>query len=403
MSFISKIGLILAIALFAPVAEAEIISYKEAGQIAISKNPEIKAYKAVWESAKTKIPQVLSLDDPKIGLEYEQIPSGSRNPEDGMKMLTFEQMIPFPSKVYVEWQIANKEAEAAYAQYKKRSNEIISQVKSAYPDIFYLDKSIIINSEIRKMIVNLKKSAEARYSVGHATQADPIMAAAEYLLISNEIVNLQKEKEAAIEKINYLLVYSGTFETEAEISLPSVEGISKYEIRALNNRPEIIEMRAMLEVGDLEHLKSKMGYLPDTDLGIKKRVAGGWDAMVTFSVPLYFWKQGSQVAGDGFGREAAELSFQNMKNMTVFDVREAQIMAENAWRTMDLYKNSILPLSEQSLKVGMAAYQSGKIDFLTIFQIQKSYKEAKLKYYESAANYGKALAELEKIIGSDII
>ena len=135
----ATILLAIAVVLLSVCAEAKTLTLKEAVQTAIKANPEIKAYKATWESAKAKIPQAVSFPDPQIGLEYDQIPSGSRNPEDGMKMYTAEQMIPFPSKIYTDWQIANSLADEASALYRSKALEIISDVKSAYYDLFFLD------------------------------------------------------------------------------------------------------------------------------------------------------------------------------------------------------------------------------------------------------------------------
>lgn len=99
---------------------AGVLSLNEAVHTARERNLEIAAAKADWEAAKAKIPQTLSLDDPRIGLEYEQIPSGSRNPEDGMKMYTFEQMIMFPGKIYADYLMAGRAAEKAGARYQTK-------------------------------------------------------------------------------------------------------------------------------------------------------------------------------------------------------------------------------------------------------------------------------------------
>src|SRR3989338_10227662 len=125
------VSCLIVILYFAP-AWAEQLSLKEAVETARKNNPDLAAARAKWEAAKVKVPQVLSLADPKLGLEYEQIPSGSRNPEDGMKMYTFEQMIMFPGKIYADYLMAAKEEEMYNARYKNKILEIGSAVKSAY-------------------------------------------------------------------------------------------------------------------------------------------------------------------------------------------------------------------------------------------------------------------------------
>ncbi|MFA4906256.1 MAG: TolC family protein [Candidatus Margulisiibacteriota bacterium] len=380
------------------------VSLNEVVKTALEHNPEIAAAKADWEAAKAKIPQTLSLDDPRIGLEYEQIPSGSRNPEEGMKMYTFEQMIMFPGKIYAEWAMANQEAEMAQARYLKKARKILAEVKAAYFDLFFIDRSLKINAENRELLNRLKKSAEAKYSAGQVTQADPLMAAVEAEMIANELLNAGNERKAAEAKLKALLNRPAETALAADELLAwlKVLDAAAYEKTALEERPEILEMKAELNAIDAAHLKSKMEYFPDTMLGVKKRVDDGWDAMISISIPLYFWKQSYGVSAAGLKREMAESALNNMRNMTIAEVRETQAMAENAERTVKLYADRLLPLSAQAVKISQAAYQTGKVDFITFLGAQRNYRDAQLKYAENQVKLGKALAELEKIIGGEI-
>ncbi len=403
----SKFPFLLLILVFLPAqfVQAKPLTVSEAIDIALRHNPEIISAKAGWESAKARVTQTLSLADPKLGLEYEQIPSGSRNPEDGMKMFTFEQMIMFPGKTAAEYLMAGREAEAHSARYRAKVLEVSAQVKSSYYDLFLVDRSLAVAREISELVSKIKKSAEAKYVVGDAVQADVLQANIEYLVASNESVTLEEERKVKEAKLKALMDQNdeAPIETEAALNFPAtLEPVSELEKRSLAARPALLDMKAELEAKDYAHLKSKMEFFPDTALGIKKRVTDGWDAMISFSVPLYFWKQSSGMAAAGLDREAAEASYNNMKNMTIWEVKEAWVTADSAGRTARLYERSVLPQSLQSLKVALAAYQSGKVDFQALLQTERMYKEARLKYFESRVNYGKALAELGKITGGEL-
>ncbi|MFA4967756.1 MAG: TolC family protein [Candidatus Margulisiibacteriota bacterium] len=387
-------------------AYAEKLSLSGAVKIAIEKNPDLLAAKNQKDAASAKIPQVLALDNPRIGLEYEQIPSGSRNPEDGMKMYTAEQMIMFPGKIYAEWQMAKAESSMLEANYQAKVLEISAQVKSSYYELFYADRAIEAMAEIKDLLAGIKKFAEAKYVVGDTMQADVLLANIEYLMRDNELKTMKQEKEIKEIKLKALLNRNDavTIETEAVLNLPgTIAPETALEQSALNNRPELLAMKAELEAKDAAHLNSKMEYFPDTMLGVKKRVMDGWDAMISFSVPLYFWKQSYGMSSAGLEREAAEAAYKNMKNMTGWMVKESWVMADSARRTARLYEEKIVPQSSQALKVALTAYKSGKVDFQTLLNIERAYREAKLKIYESQVNYGKALSELERISGKELM
>ncbi len=397
---------ILLIVFSASAACAEKLSLSDAVKIAIEKNPDLLAAKNQKEAAAAKVPQVLALDDPRIGLEYEQIPSGSRNLEDGMKMYTAGQMIMFPGKIYAEWQMARAESALQDANFKAKVLEISSQVKASYYDLFYADRALEAVAEIKSLLARIKKSAEAKYVVGEVVQADVLMASIEYLMMDNELTTMKQERRVKEAKLQARLNRNdgAAIEVETVLILPgTVEPEAVLEKRAIENRPELLAMKAELEMKDTAHLRSKMEYFPDTMLGVKKRVGDGWDSMLSFSVPLYFWKQSYGISSAGLEREVAEAAYNNMKNMTVWMLKESWVMADSARRMAKLYEEKIVPQSSQALKVALTAYKSGKVDFQTLLNIERAYKEAKLKLYESQVNYGKALSELERILGKELM
>ncbi|MBI5078804.1 TolC family protein, partial [Candidatus Saganbacteria bacterium] len=363
---------------------------------ALRQNHEIQSAKSEWEAAGAKVSRSLRLSDPKIGLEYEQIP----------KMFTAEQMVMFPGKIYAEYLMAAKEAEIYAARYRAKSLEITSRAKSAYYDLYLADRSIAIMDEVVGLLNKIKKSARAKYAVGSVMQMDVLQANIEYQLVNNELLTLRQEREVKAAKLTALLNRSdrSSIEVDPDFSLPAaLESAEALEKIALRDRPELLAMKAEIEMKDASHLRSKMEFFPDTMLGVRKRVGDGWDAMFSFSAPLYFWKQSYGVSSAGLEREAAESAYNNMKNMTLWEVKEAYVTADAARRTYLLYRDKILPQSEQALKAALKAYQTGKTDFPALLLVERMYKEAGLKLYENQAGYGKAWAELERIIGKEVM
>jgi outer membrane protein TolC len=79
-------------------------------------------------------------------------------------------------------------------------------------------------------------------------------------------------------------------------------------------------------------------YLPDLMLQYRRRdMADGMDshdAMVGFTLPLWFWKQGAMVREARAERDMAQAEYQNMKNMTTVDVKSLLVKVQtlNVWR-----------------------------------------------------------------------
>lgn len=383
---------------------AEPLSLKQAVTTAFKNNPELAAARAQWEAAKAKVNQAVSLADPKLGLEYDQIPSGSRKPEDGLKMYTAEQMIDFPGKTYAEWQMAARTADLFRARFIAKQLEISSQTKAAYYDLYLADRSIETTEDVRLILSRAKRTAESKYITGKVSQADVLEADIELRLVENDLTNLRQERAVEAARLESLIVSTvAPIETEKDIaSNITVGSLEVWERVALANRPALQAMKAELEMSDSAQLRSKMDFFPDLDLGARKRLGDGWDAMLSFSVPLYFWKQGYGLSAAGFEREAAESNLRNMQNMTHWEIREAYVMAASAKRTIALYETTILPQSQQAHTISLAAYQTGKLDFSSLLQIIKMHQAANLKYYGSRVDLGKALARLEELTGGEL-
>lgn len=77
-------------------------------------NPEIKAARQRWEAAKAVVPQVQTLPDPRLQFGYQRMPM--TEPLQGA-MYGFGQEIPFPGKLSLKGDIAQRDAERLEQEY----------------------------------------------------------------------------------------------------------------------------------------------------------------------------------------------------------------------------------------------------------------------------------------------
>ena len=102
-------------------------------------NPEILALKNRYVASRAKVPQAFSLSDPWVGIEYEEVPKGKTDLTDAaLRMYSFEQMVPFPTKLFTRANAASNAAKSALEEYKEKENEIIQKVTSTYSELFLL-------------------------------------------------------------------------------------------------------------------------------------------------------------------------------------------------------------------------------------------------------------------------
>ena len=90
------------------------------------------------------------------------------------------------------------------------------------------------------------------------------------------------------------------------------------------------------------------------------------------------------------------------KNMTLFEVQDALVKVQTNQNLVLLYKNTVIPQAEQTLQSTVAAYQTGKTEFLMLIDAYRMLLMAKLDYYMSVMSHMASQAQLEQAVGMDI-
>ena len=77
-------------------------------------------------------------------------------------------------------------------------------------------------------------------------------------------------------------------------------------------------------------------------------------------------------------------------------------MASTAERLLRLYDEGIIRQASFSLESAVANYEVGKVDFLTLMTSWRRVLDYEVTYYEQFADYQKALAQLEPLVGIEL-
>jgi len=374
---------------------------------ALERNPEILAAQKSWEAHKAKIASVSTWPDPQLELMYEQIPQSGGSINDAqMKMYGISQMIPFPGKLTVKRGIVEAAARISEEKYRAKSQEIIAKVKSAYYTLFLIDKSIQINQENQDLLTSFARIAEAKYVVGKATQHDVLKAKIELSLLSNELITLEQRRQTAQARLNMLLNRKNDVAILVinYVEVPKlIYTQAELEKIALINRPELKAGKFSLERRETVHFLAKLQYLPDFKIKLLQREMrttglNGWNFSLMADLPIWFWRKTSVVDSSGKEREQAKAKYENLSNKVRFEVQDAYVMVDSAKRLSILFKDKIIPQAKQALRSATIAYESDKVDFLTLINSQKTLEQSRLKYFQAFAELGKSLAELERVI-----
>ena len=130
-----------------------------------------------------------------------------------------------------------------------------------------------------------------------------------------------------------------------------------------------------------------------------------YGAMINITIPFSPWTIGRrdhEVEESLAEMRAAKANRDVMRNMTVREVAESQAKVQAARRSITLYSEGLLTQAELSFRSAMAAYQTGRVEFVTLLEAQRALREARMGYYKVTVSFLQNLADLERVVGKDL-
>ena len=177
-------------------------------QEALRKNPGVQSSLRQVEGLRHRVPQAKTLPDPTVAVGWagniapfsiqQGDPSSSR-------VLSASQTIPYPGKLKLKGEIADREAEAAWWDYEAARRRLVADVKSAYYDYFAASKAFEITQKNKDLLQKLSSIAEARYRVGKGVQQDVLRSQVEISLLQQRLTVFEQQQKTALARLNTLL------------------------------------------------------------------------------------------------------------------------------------------------------------------------------------------------------
>ncbi len=395
-------------------AAEEILSLADLIDEAVAQNPEIVSFKMQAEALKAAVPQAGALDDPMITIGVDNLPVNDPSFDEFLptsKVLGLSQKVPFPGKLALKEEVADRRAATAKAVYQDKITEIIRRVKVAYYDLFFINKSMQINERNLDLLKGLAGIAATKYSVGRGLQQDVLKAQVELSKILDELIVLRQKKETAKARINTLLNRL----PQSPLPDPGEPAMTKFDLSlenlqemALQSSFPLQAMQQVIESNEAALAFAKKQYYPDFNFALKykQREEGrnfkgdDWvSASVTVNIPLYYKKKqdfGVVEAESNLAR--AHSRYVEVKNKILFELKDAYEEIKKGKELIRLYEKGFLPQARQSLDSAISGYQVDKVDFLTLVDNQLTLLRFDLAYYRTFTDYEKKLAELEAVV-----
>ena len=380
-------------------------------------NPEYASMRHEADAAGERVTPAGALPDPRFRIELMDITrmgeqSPTLNPSRvGSTKYTISQEIPWYGKRDLKREIAEIEADGAQGKARGAWAEIAARLKSAHAQLYLIGRNEAISREILDLMVQLEKTAQARYAGGLAMQQDVIRAQIEQTAMKNELIMFDNEARMLTGRINTLLARPASAPLAMPEALKPIPAPAKLDFVALEERVRSRNPRLFADDAGIRSAEKKrdLAYkerYPDFMIGVSPvqfdSSVKEWELMVEFNIPL---QQSSRRAME---RESESMlaAARSRKDATANDLlgelAENLAAIEAARRQEQLVATTLLPQAQMTFSSALASYENGQADFAMLLEAQQQIRKARLSQIKAQAEAQVRVAEIERLLGEDL-
>ncbi|OAH97365.1 TolC family protein [Methylomonas methanica] len=402
-------------------AEQPLLTLEAATQKVAQDNPDL-AQMLARAKAMAAIPsQEGSLPDPQISFNAMSLPTNSfsTRPED-MTQIGFglSQAIPFPGKLALREQAAMYEAEAATLNADEVRLRLLSDVKTLWWQVFYLDRTLEIVNNNHSLLQQFVDIARSKYEVGEGLQQDVLLAQLELSKLLDQKINLAGTRRGTVAKLNALLDQpaNNSVQLPATISiqLPEIRQEDSLYQQAESSRPLLESERRGINAAQSKLELAEKDVLPDFNVeaayGARDNMPDGTrrsDLLslgVSMNVPIFAGsKQNKMIDQRNSELMQQRYALQDRWNAVRSEITQSHSDYQRAKQQFVLFDTGIIPQARQTVASMLAGYQVNKVDFLNLVRSQITLFEYETQYWKAFTEAQQALAQLCANVGEDDI
>ncbi|GBC60334.1 TolC family protein [Desulfonema ishimotonii] len=386
--------------------------------LAYKANPSVQAARQSWRATVEKYRVTTGYPDPQLMVTYFPDPVETRlGPQDWNASLS--QMIPFPGKLSKAGEIVAAEARMARLALDKTVRDVMVALSESYHELLYIRQARRIAAQNADLLEQLRKISETAYARDRATFTDVVKSQSQTGQLRYDMLLLKELEQTEKTRINGLLNRPPDALLGRLADVPAEPVFYKLEeiYRMAEAHQEEIRM-ADIQVEKAESQIELSGYqnLPDFKVGIfyagigEPEVAvpppdAGDDAIgIQFglSIPLWFGKNSGRREQARAQAEKAKAMKTARVNMTRTQIHTLWFRLQNAKRLITLYRDDLLPQALRAVQTAETWFREGQGSFSDFVETRAAAYNFQLSLARSSADYGKTLANLERLAGQPL-
>jgi len=377
-------------------------------------NPGLKAKFSSYHASLEKVPQVGSLPNMNVTFGYFISPIETRVGPQQAK-LSVTQLFPWFGTLSRTEDVYVQSAKADYEVFEDAKTKLFFNIKSAYYNIYFVQKGISITKENIAILNTFQQLALIKVETGKTSVVDKLRVDMEINELENKLLYLIDSKWALEVEFHKLINDSLTTEiitpdTLWDDNLLLSKSSLLDSITANNHLVKQIEHKILS--WESQEIASKKVGGPQIIVGLDYAFIGksdnpnlgsesGKDAimpMIGISIPLYRKKYTSMVREASLNIEASKYQKEDKQNELTILFERVYRDYSDANRRINLYVRQ-LALANKSLSILITSYSNDGQNFEEVLRMERKVLDYSLQLDKARSDKNAATAFIEYLTG----
>lgn len=370
-------------------------------------NPDLEALRYEVKSKDGEIYQQSRLANPEFEFELENFAGTGELSGFGRSeySVLLSQEIPTGKKRSLSIGIAKVSKTITELILKKKGADLLLEAKKMFYELYFLQEKIALKRRQVSQIENFRQQILKRVKAG---KTSPL----ELSRIKIYLLRKKTDLRSTISEFNSTGVYLASLWGEESFFYKSVfAGYSGWEKFIISNEmniiselnPDLVLLKKVIRQHEVELRLEKAIRIPDISIsgGIKRHSESGLTAFTAgLSIPVPVFdnnKGGVSTAGYLVDKAVTELRSEELRIQSELTAKFRALITE--LENTRIYKDEIIPESENTLKIISEAYAMGRSDYLEVIDVYDSVYEINEEYIQSIRDRRIEMAEIERLNG----
>lgn len=385
------------------------LNLNQALSLALKQNPELLSYFDEISARNGAVAQAELLPNPSLGISASNLGNSILKDFDGpVTTIRLSQFVQLGGKRAKAISVAQLDRDLAVWDLESKRMDLLTDVVHIFVELLAVQEKQLIADNLIRVSKLATESIEARVKAGKVSPVEQTRAQVNLALVKIEQQRVARKLSTTRKR---LAATWGSTEPGFDFAvgeLDTVNPIPSFEslLVRLRQNPdlarwasEISYRQSSIELAEsqaIPDLTLSLGLQHFVDLNDNALVAG-----ISLPLPVFNRNQGA-IAKANHRLNKAVHTRRNIEVTVTTALNTAYQRLASALTEVSGYKTSVLPGAEDAFKAVQKGYRLGKFDLLDVLDTQRTLFNAKDQYLSAITAYHKAVADVERLIGTSI-